>query len=143
MLIANRTLSNAAGAAVVALLAAAPPQGLAQSTVPPPAQGLAVDALHEVDDDEEDEVLLWYGIPVDELDEMEVVNAAGEEIGDVDEVLADVHGAVVAVTVEVGGFLDIGEAEVVFDLDYLTLQGDDLVTSLTTEQIEALPRWDD
>jgi PRC-barrel domain len=78
-----------------------------------------------------------------ELGDMNVVNPAGEKIGEVEEVLMDTSGEVVAVAVEVGGFLGIGDDDVIIQLDQLRLENNQLVTALTKEQIEALPKWDD
>ncbi len=78
-----------------------------------------------------------------ELDDMNVVTPNGDKIGDVEEVLMDMSGNVVAVTVEAGGFLGVGDDEVIIALDQLRLENEQLVTTMTKEQIEALPKWDD
>ena len=67
----------------------------------------------------------------------------GEEIGEVEEVLADGSGQPVAVAAEVGGFLGVGERSVTIALDQLRLDGEHLVSGLTKEQLEALPEWED
>lgn len=103
------------------------------------------DRLHEVDDD--DTTLTYRGLTADELDDMDVVNGAGEKIGEIDEVLADASNQIVAVVVELdAGLLDLDDREVVMGLDQLELeQGDaaDFVTSLSMEELEALPIWED
>ena len=48
-----------------------------------------------------------------------------------------------AVAAEVGGFLGVGEKEVIIPLNQLQVSGDDLATAMTKEQLEALPEWDD
>ena len=58
-----------------------------------------------------------FNVSVDALDDMDVVGPDNAEIGEVDEVLMDASGQVVAVVTEVGGFLGIGEKEVVIKLD--------------------------
>jgi hypothetical protein len=123
-------------AALVAMLGA--PAASAQAT------GAAVPditGLFEL----EDMPVARLGVTVQQLEDMDVVGPDGAEIGEVDEILVDASGTVVAVTVEVGGFLGIGEREAVMMIDQLGLagDGDDLVSSLTREQIEALPEWDD
>ena len=77
-----------------------------------------------------------------ELEDMDVLGLGGEEVGEVEEVLLDPAGRI-AVAVEVGGFLGVGERDVLLWLDQMQLVGDDLVTNLTREQIEALPEWED
>ncbi len=86
---------------------------------------------------------MWNGLTVDQIEDMDIVNAEGDTIGDIEEVLADAEGRIVAVTAEVGGFLGLGDKEVVVSLDHLELQGDRFMTALTADQLEASPRWDD
>ena len=78
-----------------------------------------------------------------ELGDMNVVNPAGDKIGEVEEVLMDTSGKVVAVAVEVGGFLGIGDHDVIIQLDQLRLEDKQLVSTLTKEEIQALPKWED
>lgn len=77
------------------------------------------------------------------LDDMNIVTPTGDKIGEVEGVLIDASGEVAAVAVEVGGFLGIGDEDVISQLDQLRLENNQLVTTLTKEQIEALPKWDD
>ena len=49
----------------------------------------------------------------------------------------------VAVAAEVGGFLGMGEKDVVIGLDQLSQDGDHLKINMTKEQIGALPDFDD
>ena len=93
----------------------------------------------------EDESLMVeaYGITVDDLEDMDIIGASGEEIGEVEEVLMTPDGQITAVTAEVGGFLGIGDKEVVVELDQLTHDGDQLRMDMTEEEVEALPAWDD
>lgn len=97
-------------------------------------------ALREVEDD--DLIVPPFNTSVERMEEMDVIGANGEEIGEIDEVLMDATGRVVAVVVEVGGFLGIGEREVVIQLDQLQLQNDRFVTILTKAQLEALSPWE-
>ena len=104
--------------------------------------GMDLTGLHQVDDDD-DNSAMWNDLSMDKLDDMEIVNEAGEKIGEVDEILADGDGNLLAAIIEVGGFLGIGEKEVVISLDHFQLQDDKLVTPMTKEQLEALPEWED
>ena len=116
-------------------LALAPLAALAQ-------QNLDVAALEEADDD--DMVVQPFGLTVDDMDDMELMSADGEEIGEIDEVLLDAGGQPVAVSVEIDdGFLGIDDREVVFGLDQLQLRDNDFVTAADKATIEALPDWDD
>ena len=118
--------------AAVAILAA----GTGLSSAQDATTTSAVSAYTEVEDGAM--MVTTFNLTVDDLDDMDIVGANGDEIGEVDDVLMNASGEIVAVSAEVGGFLGLGDTEVVFPLDQLTLQGDEFVTSLTKEQVEAL-----
>jgi sporulation protein YlmC with PRC-barrel domain len=78
------------------------------------------------------------------LDDMKVVGPNGEKIGKVSDVLIDPSsGKVVAVAVEAGGFLGMGDKDVVVGLDQLRFENGHFVTSVTKEQMKTLPEWKD
>jgi hypothetical protein len=124
------------GAMAVVLSAPAVSAQTAGSPVTPDISGLL---------ELEDMPIARLGATVQEVEDMDVVGPDGAEIGEVEEILVDASGMVVALTVEVGGFLGIGESEAVVMIDQLGLAADrnSLVASLTREQIELLPEWDD
>jgi sporulation protein YlmC with PRC-barrel domain len=97
--------------------------------------------MHEAEDDAM--IVQPFAISVEALEDMDIYGSAGEEIGEVEDVLVDASGQPVAVTADVGGFLGIGEREVVIGLDQLTQAGDRLTVGMTKEQIEALPEFAD
>lgn len=78
-----------------------------------------------------------------EIGEANVMTAEGAEVGEVEDVLIDSSGTVVAVVVEVEGLLGIGDDDVVFALSELTFRDDNFVTALDEDGIEGLPRYDD
>ncbi|MCE7027470.1 PRC-barrel domain-containing protein [Jiella avicenniae] len=78
---------------------------------------------------------------VDQVEEMDVVGPNGETVGEVDDVLGDANGNAKAITVEVGGFLGIGEKTVILMLDDVSLDMGRVKTALTKEQIEELPAF--
>ncbi|MGF7161665.1 hypothetical protein FHS85_003306 [Rhodoligotrophos appendicifer] len=94
-------------------------------------------ALVEIDKD--DVMVQPYNMTVDDVEDMDIVDANGKEIAEVDEVLGTADGTPTAVSVDVGGFLGIGSKEVIIGLDQLTLAGDKLTLDMTKEQVEALP----
>ncbi|KIQ68787.1 PRC-barrel domain-containing protein [Wenxinia marina] len=77
------------------------------------------------------------------------VSADWGEVGEVEDLIIDPAGSVVGVTVEVGGFLGIGEKNVLIPLSDLRLvqqPGEDefyIVTRLSNEQLEELDDLDD
>jgi uncharacterized protein YrrD len=104
-------------------------------------QSSDVTAYQEAEDD--DMVVQPFNRTVDDIEDLDLKNADGGEIGEVEEVLIDASGQPVAIAVEVGGFLGIGEREVVLGLDQVQLVDDDLVTSADKATIEGLPDWPD
>ena len=84
-----------------------------------------------------------FNVTIEDLEEMAIYDAAGNEVGEVDAVLVDGSAAPVAVAAEVGGFLGMGERDVVIGLDQLTQDGDQLKVNMTKEEIGALPEFDD
>ena len=89
----------------------------------------------------DDKNLKWGDFTVSQLDDMNVVDAADKKIGEVDDVLVDTTGKIVAVVVEMGGFLGMGERHYVVDLGKLTPKDKVLQTSMTKEQLEQQPEW--
>lgn len=81
-------------------------------------------------------------VTVDNLEDMDVIDPNGDTIGEIDEVLADTDGNIAAVTIEAGGFLGIGDEEIVVPLDRLQAAGDEVRIDMTQAEMEALPRWD-
>ena len=80
------------------------------------------------------------------LIDTKVTNAAGETIGDINDVLIDKDGKVAAVVLGVGGFLGMGErhAAVTFSSLQLTrdANGNPLVrVDVTKDQLKAQPEW--
>ena len=84
-----------------------------------------------------------FNVSINDFEEMEIYGPGGEEIGEVDAVLVDAAAKPVAVAAEVGGFLGMGEKDVVIGLDQLSQDGDHLKINMTKEQIGALPEFDD
>jgi hypothetical protein len=105
--------------------------------------GQAVAQQQPLREAEDELVVPAFNRSVDDIEDADLLNAAGEEIGEVEEVLVDADGRVAAIVVDVDGSPGIGDKEVIIGLDQLELRGDDLVTSLAREQLDGLPRWED
>jgi hypothetical protein len=95
--------------------------------------------LREADDD--DMVVQPFNLKIEDLEDADLENQAGDDIGDIENVLVDANGQPAAITAEVGGFLGMGQKIVVISLDRLQLKDDDLVTTLTKEELGALETW--
>jgi sporulation protein YlmC with PRC-barrel domain len=87
-----------------------------------------------------------YAAASDEIDSdkligRNIVNAAGDTVGEIENVVIDKDGAVKYVIAGVGGFLGVGEKHVALKWDALTIteNGEHVVANVTKEQLEALP----
>jgi hypothetical protein len=96
--------------------------------------------MHQAED--EAMVVQSLNVSVGDLEDMEIYSASGDEVGEVEAVLVDGSGKPVAVSADVGGFLGMGERDVIVGLDQLSRTDDRLVVALSKEQIEALPEFD-
>ena len=123
------------GLALLLLALPALAQGTTTTTTGQVPQMMAID--------KDDMIVPGLSMRVDEVEDITVVDAAGETIGEIDEVLGTTDGTPVAVVVEAGGFLGIGEKDVIVDITRLTRNGDAVVLDMTKADIEALPEWAD
>jgi sporulation protein YlmC with PRC-barrel domain len=82
-----------------------------------------------------------WNVPVDSVAEMDVFDANGKKIGEVDAVLEDKDGEVKGVAVGYGGFLGFGEKGAVVTLDQLKLKDGTLVTDINEDQLDQQPEW--
>jgi hypothetical protein len=103
-------------------------------------QDTNVAAYKEADDDM---TVQPFERSVDDIEDMDLKTADGDDIGEIEEVLLDADGRPVALAVEVGGFLGVGDREVVLGLDEVELKDDDLVTTVDKATLEGLPDWED
>ncbi len=74
-----------------------------------------------------------------------IYNAEDKSIGDVNDLILEENGGVVAAVVGVGGFLGIGEKNVAIPMDKLTVTREDnsvrLTTTETAESLQAAPKF--
>lgn len=101
----------------------------------------AMPALTEAEDD--NLMVKNFNISAAQLEDLDIRGPNGEEIGEVDEALITPEGEIVAVSAEIGGFLGIGEKDVIIQLDQLSYQDGALTTEMTKDQLENLQEWDD
>ncbi|MBB4002527.1 PRC-barrel domain-containing protein [Aurantimonas endophytica] len=100
---------------------------------PPPASGVMA-AI-----DPEDVPVVSLNLMSGQVEELQVIGADDEEIGQVAAVLGDQNGQPQAVSVEIGGFLGIGSKTVILMLTDVRLDLGRLRTVLTKDEIENLP----
>ncbi|GGD31303.1 PRC-barrel domain-containing protein [Aureimonas glaciei] len=82
-----------------------------------------------------------------DLADMDVYGANNEKIGEIDDLIVNSDGTVAAAVVEVGGFLGMGERDVLVNFSSLqmTMEGDEKrisVPELTKETLTAAPEID-
>jgi sporulation protein YlmC with PRC-barrel domain len=83
------------------------------------------------------------GITADELIGMDVVDATGENVGSVTDLLLGDNDQVDHAIIDVGGFLGFGAKSVAIPLDELAIaEGDgEVVVNTTRDQLDAMPEW--
>lgn len=80
----------------------------------------------------------------DRLMDMNVRGSQNEEIGDVEKLVIDPQsGEIKGVVVSVGGFLGIGDKNVLLPWDQVQLAQDSLTTQATKEQLQQAQAWQD
>jgi sporulation protein YlmC with PRC-barrel domain len=137
--------------AVVAMLFAT--SALAQTTPPstPPATSPPAATTTTSSGD-----LKFYGHQPTEMRASKLIgskvrNTANENVGDINELIVDKDGKVVAAVVGVGGFLGIGEREVALDFKLLNIKYDPsamtqsgaitVTVNATKDSLKAAPAW--
>ena len=114
---------------------------LAALLVASAAAAHAQETWTEIEDDEL--VVDPLGMTVGELDGAPVYDPAGERIGELDDILMGSDGSSMAASLDVGGFLGIGEKDVAIPVTELTKAEDGFMVNMTQEQLEQLPEFDD
>lgn len=96
--------------------------------------------LVELDDDQV--LIIQTAVSVEELEEMDVATADGDEIGEVEEVLGGADGEPIGLAIEAGGFLGVGEQDIIVEFQDVVIHDDEIILDMTREEIEALTEWD-
>lgn len=82
-----------------------------------------------------------HALTVSRLKDMNLYNANGDMLGDVEHVVSDGQGRN-SIVIGKGGFLGLGEKQVSIPLNNVVMRGDRLVTrDLSDEQIKTMPEW--
>jgi sporulation protein YlmC with PRC-barrel domain len=79
-----------------------------------------------------DKMMLKGGWRASKLMGLDVYNEANEKLGDVNELILDKNGKVLAVVVGVGGFLGMGEHDIAVSMDKLKFMEEPAKTAATT-----------
>ncbi len=83
-------------------------------------------------------VTLAGGLSAEKVIGADVVNASGDEIGEIEDLVIGPDNTVKQAIIEVGGFLGIGSKYVALDIDKLqaNTKGDGFMSNLTKEQLK-------
>ncbi len=83
------------------------------------------------------------GLSADELVGADIVNAKGDEIGEVEDLVIGTGGKIDMAIVEVGGFLGIGSKTVAVNINELDRapKGKGFVTSMTKDELKTLSEY--
>jgi hypothetical protein len=100
----------------------------------------APNALVEIDDAV---MIPTLNVSGDALDDMDVYDAAGKKIGDIEEVLGSAAQTPTAVSVDFEDDLVQGDDDRVVPLESLTINGQRVVLALDAAAIAQLPVYDD
>ena len=95
----------------------------------------------EIDDDAL--MIEPLGMTVGELDGAAVYDPSGERIGELDDILMGADGSSMAASLDVGGFLGMGEKDVAIPVTDLTPTEDGFTVNMAQEQLGALPEFED
>lgn len=131
-------------AILVALLTAGVALPAGAQTTPLMTGTGELSTLHRIDDNED--LLVLGGKRLDDLEDENIYNGAGEDIGDIEGFLADSTGKISAVILEIDeGFLGIGGDEVIVPLDRLAWNADQtkIVSTVSEDELHTYPRWHD
>jgi len=121
-----------------------PPAADKEAATPPPAApsaDVAASGLKKSEDDKK--IVSGLNVPVESVEEMDIYDANGKQIAEVDSVLEDSNGEIKGLAIEYGGFLGFGEKGAIVTLDQVKLKDGNLVTEVSEEQLTTLPAWND
>jgi hypothetical protein len=114
-----------------------------EAAAPAPATStdVASSALKESEDD--NKMVAPLNASVDVVEDMDIYDANGKKIAEVDAVLEDSNGEIKGVAIEYGGFLGFGDKGAILTLDQVKAQDGKLITDVTEEQLTTLPAWNE
>ena len=110
-----------------------------EAAAPAPSGELVIGELKESADDSK--MVPAANATVDKVEAMDIYDANGKKIAEIDSVLEDKNGDIKGFAIEYGGFLGFGEKGAVVTLDQVKLKDGNLVTELTEDQLSTLPAW--
>jgi len=117
----------------------APAPSTDAAAAPAPGGNVVISELRETSDD--NKMVGPLNATVDKVEDMNVYDANGKKIAEVEAILEDKNGDIKGVAIEYGGFLGFGEKGAVMTLDQVKEKDGNLVTEVTEDQLPNLPAW--
>jgi len=96
-------------------------------------------ALRE--EENEDRMVPQLNASVDAVEDMDVYDASGKKIAEVEAVLVDGNGEVKGLVIEHGGFLGFGSRDAIIMIDRVHPKDGNVTVDLTEDQLPTLPEW--
>jgi len=93
------------------------------------------------EEENEDRMVPQLNASVDAVEDMDVYDASGKKIAEVEAVLVDGKGEVKGLVIEHGGFLGFGSRDAIITIDRVRTKDGNIVADLTEEQLPTLPEW--
>jgi hypothetical protein len=112
-----------------------------EAAAPPASGDVVVGDLREAEDDSK--MVAPLNATVDKVEEMDIFDANGKKIAEVDSVLEDKNGEIKGVAIEYGGFLGFGEKGAILTLDQVKQKDGNIAIDLTEDQLSTLPAWNE
>jgi sporulation protein YlmC with PRC-barrel domain len=126
---------------------AAPPAVPAPQAAAPEAPAASKEPLDQAQlrkSEDKNKVVAGLNASVDKVEDMNVYDANGKKIGEVDSVLEDKDGNIRGIAIGYGGFLGFGEKGAILTLDQIkSKDGKDVAVELTEQDLPSLPAWND
>src|SRR5262245_17036738 len=121
--------------------APAPAPTMDKEAAAPSAPGAVVGDLRESEDDSK--MVAPLSATVDKVEEMDIYDANGKKIAEVDSVLEDKNGEIKGLAIEYGGFLGFGEKGAILTLDQVKQKDGNIAIEMTEDQLTTLPAWNE
>jgi hypothetical protein len=112
-----------------------------EAAAPAPSGTAVAGNLRKSEDDAK--MVAPLNATVDTVEDMDIYDANGKKIAEVESVLEDSNGEIKGLAIEYGGFLGFGESDAIVTIDQVKQKDGNLVTEMTAEQLPSLPVWKD
>ena len=114
-----------------------------EAAAPAPATSTDVAAGNLKESEDDAKMVPSLNATVDKVEEMDIYDATGKKIAEVDSVLEDKNGEIKGLAIEYGGFLGFGEKGAILTLDQVRQKDGNIAIEMTEDQLTTLPAWNE